>query len=153
MSSNIITGDYSLTVVSRLRSDVTFRDGSGRKYKWRGNSPGRALEVRQSTMDTGAPYSALCRLQLFAEDDGFKEPISRFFKSRKDHKTGKVESAQLAFTVRALEIRDTVVLSFLFLEKGRRVNENTSQNVGDVLGAPPLGAVMGVNSRLHNGGV
>ncbi|TFK88833.1 hypothetical protein K466DRAFT_645264 [Polyporus arcularius HHB13444] len=117
-----------------FKDDVTFKDGSGRKYKWRGNSPGRALE-------------------LFAEDDGFKEPISRFFKSRKDHKTGKLESAQLAFTARALEIRDTVIMSFLFLEKGRRVNENTSQNVGDVLGAPPLGAVMGVNSRLHNGGV
>lgn len=27
-------------------SDVTFQDDTGRKYKWRGNAPGRTLEVR-----------------------------------------------------------------------------------------------------------
>ena len=30
----------------RARSDVTFKDSRGRKYKWRGNAPGRSLEVR-----------------------------------------------------------------------------------------------------------
>ena len=77
----------------------------------------------------------------------------RFFKSHMDYKLGQKVPAKLVFTARALEIRDLIVESFLFLEKGRRVNETTSQNAGDVLGAPPLGAVVGFDSKLHNGGV
>ena len=29
----------------RISSDVDWKDNSGRKYKWRGNAPGRQLEV------------------------------------------------------------------------------------------------------------
>ena len=28
-----------------MRSDVSFKDDTGRKYKWRGNAPGRSFEV------------------------------------------------------------------------------------------------------------
>lgn len=31
-------------------SDVSWKDDSGRKYKWRGNAPGRALEVRHAVL-------------------------------------------------------------------------------------------------------
>ncbi|KAI0749592.1 hypothetical protein C8Q80DRAFT_1218717 [Daedaleopsis nitida] len=117
-----------------LKHDVTFKDDSGRKYKWQGNSPGRALE-------------------LYAEDDGYKEPIARFIKSRKDHNTGKTTPATLTFTARALQIRDDVVISFLFLERARRENETTAQNVGDVLSAPPLSAVTGSDYNVRDGGI
>ncbi|KAI0787947.1 hypothetical protein C8Q74DRAFT_1196903 [Fomes fomentarius] len=117
-----------------LKDNVSWKDDSGRKYKWRGNAPGRALE-------------------LFAEDDGYKEPIARFVKPRKEHKTGKVTPATLLFTARALQIRDDVVISFLFLEKSRRENETTSQNVGDVLSAPALSAVTGFDYNVRDGGV
>ncbi len=92
-------------------------------------------------------------MQLFAEDDGYKEPIARFVKPRKDHETGKVTPATLLFTSRALQIRDDVVISFLFLEKSRRENETTSQNVGDVLSAPALSAVTGFDYNVRDGGV
>ncbi|KAI0368755.1 hypothetical protein BV20DRAFT_947538 [Pilatotrama ljubarskyi] len=117
-----------------LCSDVTFQDNSGRKYKWRGNAPGRAME-------------------LFSEDDGFKEPIARFLKSIRNRGRDLDRPATLLLTTRALEVRDTVVTSFLFLEKGRRTNETTSQNTADVLATPALSALTGSDYNVRNGGI
>ncbi|KAI0635653.1 hypothetical protein C8Q77DRAFT_1098810 [Trametes polyzona] len=117
-----------------LKDDVSFQDDAGRKYKWRGNAPGRTLE-------------------LFAEDDGFKEPIARFTKSRKDHASGTTTPATLTLTGRAAEIRDVVVISFLFLEKTRRTNETASQNRADVLSTPVLSAVTGSDYNVRDGGI
>ncbi|KAI9061052.1 hypothetical protein FKP32DRAFT_1576421 [Trametes sanguinea] len=117
-----------------LKDDVSFQDDAGRKYKWRGNVPGRSLE-------------------LYAADDGYKEPIARFRKSRTDRTTGTHTPATLLLTARALELRDTVVLSFLFLERRRRTNEAEVQSRGDVLGTPALSAATGSDYAVHNGGV
>lgn len=80
-------------------------------------------------------------LQLFAADDDFKNPIMRFIKPQKDYTTKPptlTTPAQLVFTSRAEELRDTVVMSFLFLEKTRRTRQNSSQNMADVMGTPAL---------------
>ncbi|KAI0360162.1 hypothetical protein OH77DRAFT_1434456 [Trametes cingulata] len=125
-----------------FKDDVTFQDDAGRKYKWRGNAPGRALEVGQTVAFT-----------LFSEDDGFKEPIARFLKSVRGRGDGTDRPATLLLTARAVQIRDTVVTSFLFLEKGRRTNETTSQNSADVLATPVLSAVTGSDYNVRNGGI
>ncbi|KAI0661467.1 hypothetical protein C8Q70DRAFT_910873 [Cubamyces menziesii] len=117
-----------------LKDDVDFKDDAGRKYKWRGNAPGRALE-------------------LFSEDDRFQQPIAQFRKSRRDPASGTVAPAALLLTARAQEIRDTVVISFLFLEKSRRTNETTSQNVADVLSAPAMSAFTGSDYNVRDGGI
>ncbi|KAH9850261.1 hypothetical protein C2E23DRAFT_735357 [Lenzites betulinus] len=117
-----------------LKDDVTFRDDSGRKYKWRGNAPGRAFE-------------------LFAEDDSYKEPIARFGKSRTYRATGTSTPAMLLLTARAVEVRDIVVISFLFLEKTRRTNETASQSRADVLCTPMLSAMTGSDYNVRNGGI
>lgn len=54
-------------------------------------------------------------------------------------------------TDRALEIRDEVVMSFLFLEKTRRTNDTSIQSKADVLGTPSIS--VGNHIALHNGGV
>ncbi|KAI0330233.1 hypothetical protein GY45DRAFT_1336962 [Cubamyces sp. BRFM 1775] len=112
-----------------LKDDVDFRDDAGRKYKWRGNAPGRILE-------------------LFSEDDRYTQPIAQFRKSRRDP-----AAAALLLTARALEIRDTAVVSFLFLEKSRRTNETTAQNVGDALSAPAMSAFTGSDYNVRDGGI
>ena len=70
--------------------------------------------------------------QLFTEDDGFETPIAKFVRSRKDSETRTLVPANLLLTARALELRDDVVCSFLFLEKTRRVDENASLRSADV---------------------
>ncbi|TBU40530.1 hypothetical protein BD309DRAFT_967293 [Dichomitus squalens] len=117
-----------------LKDDASFKDDSGRKYKWRGNFPGRSLE-------------------LFAEDDGYKEPIARSIRSLRARDGGLQQPTQLLLTERAVQVRDVVVISFLFLEKGRRVNEKTSQNMADVMAAPPLSAMTGYDYNVRDGGV
>ncbi|OCH89208.1 hypothetical protein OBBRIDRAFT_794480 [Obba rivulosa] len=89
--------------------EVKFEDDLGRKYKWKGWSSGSSLE-------------------LFTAEDGYKQPIARFMKPRKDCSTTPpttVASARLVLDSRAVELRDTVVTSFLFLEKTRRIKENS----------------------------
>ncbi|KAI0833333.1 hypothetical protein BC628DRAFT_1308624 [Trametes gibbosa] len=126
-----------------LKDDVAFQDDSARKYKWRGNAPGRAFE-------------------LYAEDDGYKEPIARFARSRPDRAstggattttTTTMTPATLVLTARAAEVRDLVVLSFLFLEKTRRTNERAAQSRADVLCAPAFSALTGSDYNVRNGGV
>ena len=91
--------------------------------------------------------------QLFAEDDGYKEPIARFLRARKDHATGARLPASLVLTDRAAQIRDDVVISFLFLEKTRRTNEIASQSRADVLSTPALSGVTGHDYNVKNGGI
>ena len=89
-------------------------------------------------------------LKLFAEDQSEKEPIARFVKSHRAYGDKPATPAQLLLTPRAMEIRDDVVVSFLFLEKTRRANDNSIQNKADALGTPAL--TLG-NFQVYNGGV
>ena len=93
------------------------------------------------------------RAQLYAEDDGYKEPIARFARSRKSRETGTATPATLVFTARALQIRDDVVISFLFLERSRRTDETNLQNYADVMSTPALSAVTGSDYNVRDGGV
>ena len=58
----------------------------------------------------------------------------------------------LVLNQRAVEIQDTVVTSFLFLEKSRRTNERTEMNAADVRGAPALNP-LGKDYRATNQGI
>ncbi|EMD33548.1 hypothetical protein CERSUDRAFT_56545 [Gelatoporia subvermispora B] len=112
--------------------ELTFNDDGERKYKWKGWSAGRSLE-------------------LFSVEDGFKDPIAHFIKMKKDYSTRPpTEStpAQLVFTSRGEEIRDTVVISFLFLEKTRRMKKDLSQNV---MGIPGMGGLAARTIAYYNG--
>ncbi|TDL23311.1 hypothetical protein BD410DRAFT_897749 [Rickenella mellea] len=88
---------------------VSFKDTSGRKYTWKGNAPGEQLE-------------------LYAEDYSSDAPIARF---RQTHPGAPKVPAHLILSPRAVEIQDTVVLSFIFLEKTRRIRERASHNRAD----------------------
>ena len=54
-------------------------------------------------------------------------------------------------TESALEIRDEVVMSFLFLEKSRRSLDTSVQSTADVLGRPDIS--VGNHVALNKGGV
>jgi hypothetical protein len=54
-------------------------------------------------------------------------------------------------TDRALEIRDQVVMSFLFLEKSRRTLDISVQSAADVSGTPDMS--FGNHVALNKGGV
>ncbi|CAG7847117.1 SubName: Full=Uncharacterized protein {ECO:0000313/EMBL:CCA69097.1} [Serendipita indica DSM 11827] len=87
---------------------VSFKDGQGRKYEWKGNRVG--LHLRLYALDTPGT------------------PIASFTKSRADERTGKVIPAYLTINRRGQEILDMVVWSFCFLEKGKRSSENSYRN-------------------------
>ncbi|OCH85924.1 hypothetical protein OBBRIDRAFT_784109 [Obba rivulosa] len=96
---------------------ISFKDDDGRRYKWRG-------------------WSAKSTLELFTVEDDYKQPIARFLKPQIDYSTRPstiVTPAQLVLDSRAVEICNTVVMSFLFLEKTRRIRERTSWSTGDSL--------------------
>ncbi|QRV75065.1 hypothetical protein RhiJN_03080 [Ceratobasidium sp. AG-Ba] len=96
---------------------VKFSDDQGRKYEWRGYGAG---------------------LQMLFEKDG-KEGIAGFKKSRLNHATGAVEPAVLTLSPRAMEIADLVVVSFLVLEKQRRIDDTSSNNKADALTSGDIG--------------
>ncbi|KAI1787374.1 hypothetical protein LXA43DRAFT_896328, partial [Ganoderma leucocontextum] len=115
---------------SSVVPDVSFKDDSGRKYRWRRNAPGRSLE-------------------LVAGDVEYQEPIARFLRSRNDWQ----QLAQLVLTGRAVQIRDLVVISFLFLEKSRRTNETASQSRADVSSTPVFSGLTGNDYNVKNEGI
>ena len=88
--------------------------------------------------------------QLFAEDDGYREPIARFLRARKAE---PMRPAQLVLTARGEEILDIVVISFLFLEKSRRTNETSSQNCVDAWSTPPLSGINSNDYNVRDGGI
>ncbi|KAI0950903.1 hypothetical protein AcW1_008086 [Taiwanofungus camphoratus] len=107
-----------------FKDDVSFKDNAGRRYKWKGNAPGRSLE-------------------LYTSEDA-EEPIARFFKSRMDNKSDppSLTPATLLLAPRAMEIRDIVVSSFLFLERDRRTNEKSIVSRSNALAAAARGGAM-----------
>ncbi|KZS89406.1 hypothetical protein SISNIDRAFT_489362 [Sistotremastrum niveocremeum HHB9708] len=81
---------------------VSFVDHHERKYNWKGNGPGEQLSLWTKEVTDG--------------------PIARYEPS---HRWQPGKKAQLRLAPRATEIQDLVVVSFLFLEKHRRTNENS----------------------------
>ena len=115
-------------------------------------------------------------LQLYSADDRYQAVIARFNRSRRVPASSApsnaadpsdVESltptlvnrpstrtpATLVLTPRATEIQDTIVTSFVFLEKTRRINETEQMNRADVLSAPQVAVSLGPEYRAHNGGI
>jgi len=94
---------------------VTFKDATGKQFKWKGNAPGFALE-------------------LYSEDDKFAQTIARFHRSRKDNRTDPPGAipATLVLASRAVEVQDLVVSSFLFLERPHRLNDKSSDRVANM---------------------
>jgi len=109
-----------------FRDDVAFKDDSGRRYRWKGTALGQSL-------------------QLFTEDDNFRQPIARFYKSTMSSKTDppSMTPATLVLASRAEEIRDMVVASFIFVERERRVaaqlTEYKNARAVDVMSARMVG--------------
>ncbi|OCH95390.1 hypothetical protein OBBRIDRAFT_788274 [Obba rivulosa] len=104
--SPISVNDWLRKSIIPFVNDVSFKDDNGKQYKWKGLSPGTSLI-------------------LFSAEDGYKQPIARFLKPSKDHTTNSPTPlpAQLVLNSRAAEMQDTVVVSFLLLEKTRRLRE------------------------------
>ncbi|GJE96542.1 hypothetical protein PsYK624_127390 [Phanerochaete sordida] len=152
-AKQISMGDWMKRSMIPFKDDITFTDDQGRKYKWRGNSAGRSFE-------------------LSCADDNYATVIARFERSRRVYPSSTVPANQdpsasvpslaptlvnpawtpalLTLTPRAQQIQDTVVTSFLFLEKTRRTAETQSQVRADAVGTPlkPVG-----KSAMVNGGV
>lgn len=94
--------------------------------------------------------------QLYCADDNYSSVIARFQRSKRilpkaDPETNPNAStpslaptlvnpvwtpAALMLDPRALQIQDTVVVSFLFLEKTHRTNETEHQIRADTMGTP-----------------
>lgn len=89
--------------------------------------------------------------QLYTKDDNYAEPIARFDRPRRrlEHrsqcsgadKRADPEPARLLPAGRALEIRDMVVISFLFLESAGRKNESPEKSTAEILSMLPVLAV------------
>jgi len=104
----------------------SFKDNQGRKYSWKGVTPGGKMLLYSSDIENDAIV-------------GFEKT----WRSKPD------EKAKLVLAPRAEEICDLVVLSFLFLEKERRIQDQASQSRGDVLGQ----GLLNVTGVVHKGGV
>ncbi|CUA70483.1 hypothetical protein RSOLAG22IIIB_08896 [Rhizoctonia solani] len=116
-----------------MSTTVSFSDNQDRKYEWRG-------------------YGAGLEMVLF--EKGGKEGIAGFKRSRLDHTSQKLHPAILTLSPRAMEIMDLVVVSFLALEKNRRMDDNSSNNKADAMTSSAIGVgnVTG-NDNIHNHGV
>lgn len=128
-------------------STVSFSDDQGRKYEWRGFGPG--LQMVVSTLDI-IPYSPVIQTllsQLF--EKGGKGGIAEFKRSRLDHATQTLSPAILTLDPRATEIIDLVVISFLVLEKDRRIDDTSTSNKADALTLSNIG----VGNVLNNDNV
>ncbi|KAF8577928.1 hypothetical protein K439DRAFT_1639308 [Ramaria rubella] len=89
-------------------SPVSFQDHQRRKYQWKNVAAG--LDMQLYAADTpGGPIAAFCKSRI---DPVKKVPIPATF----------------TMNARAREIADMCVMSFLFLEKKRRMRENVSLN-------------------------
>jgi hypothetical protein len=151
----------SVGIIHRFASStVRFQDLAGKTFKWKGNGPGLAFEVyllslfyQQHRFD--GPWT---KCQLYAEDNK-SSPLARFHKSRRIlDKTVEPPAhiwtqALLDYDSRAEQMLDDVVVSFLFLEKGRRTRENSTMLRADVLGMPHTAVVLGNSVPMLNGGV
>jgi hypothetical protein len=89
--------------------------------------------------------------QLF--EKGGKEGIAGFKRSRLDHATGVVSPAVLTLSPRAVEIIDLVVVTFLVLEKQRRIDDTSSNNKADAMTSSDIGIgnVTGGNNIYKHG--
>ncbi|KAF6747176.1 hypothetical protein DFP72DRAFT_613201 [Ephemerocybe angulata] len=102
---------------------ASFKDFQGRKFKWKNNAPGLALE-------------------LYAESNA-TSPVAVWKKSCRVKATDRETSdelytpATLTVTGTGLEILDLVVISFCMLEKSRRFAENGTRTKEDALLAYP----------------
>lgn len=83
-----------------------------------------------------SPPQTLITHQLFAEDASSKEPIAQFINATYDYREGTETLAELLMTERALEIRDTVMVSFLFLQKSKRIYDTATANRTATFGTP-----------------
>jgi len=90
-----------------FKDTVTFKDASGRNFKWKGNGAGMQFE-------------------LYIETDKIS-PIAQFRKSRR---VANAETRAATLTLNGIgkEIIDLVVISFLVLEKARRGKETSMLN-------------------------
>ncbi|PVF93606.1 hypothetical protein CPB86DRAFT_93465 [Serendipita vermifera] len=80
---------------------VSFRDEDGRKFEWR------------------ACQTSHRRLELYATERS-PHPIASFHRSKREHRTGVRHRAYLKIEPLGLEILDTLIWTFVFLEKGKR---------------------------------
>lgn len=104
---------------------MSFKDDKGRKYKWDGYAAGLQLEVRSEVIFRSG--DKLTSPKLYAEDSPTKTPIARFQRPRRNDET----PAMLLLTERAMEIKDTVIISWLFLEKSRRMMDAAANMMSD----------------------
>lgn len=102
-----------------FKESVTFEDGIGRHFKWKGLG------------------TAPLPLELYSEDNK-KHPIAQFVKSHSIFTSSPTDpspslqrvQAKLLVDERGQQILDLVVVSFLVLEKNRRAIENATTMVG-----------------------
>ncbi|PPQ63929.1 hypothetical protein CVT24_010327 [Panaeolus cyanescens] len=98
---------------------VTFKDDTGRQFKWKGLSGGAQLE-------------------LYSQDDK-KNPIVAFRKSLRfvnrkvNPPVPDFRPATLILDPRGQEIINLALISFLMLEKNRRISETSSASVASSL--------------------
>lgn len=103
------------------------------------NGGGMGLDYRWLSVSAhNLGFTISCTpLQLF--EKGGKEAIAGFKRSRLDHATNTRSPAALTLSTRGAEIADLVVVTFLVLEKQRRMDENSSNNKADALTSADIG--------------
>ena len=93
----------------------------GRKYKWKGCAPEETLEVsRFSTKTVSLRLASSIRPPKFHAQNHGTGTIAHF----QPQEDGRSKLAQIHVNPQAQEILDTVIFSFLFLEKGKRALES-----------------------------
>jgi len=113
-------------------SSVTFKDEKGRSWKWKNVKGGGQMTVcLVSFPDPSSLTFAIFQLYLA----GDKTPAAGYLHSLKytdrsvDPPVRKTREPTLTLDPRGQEIKDLVVVSFLILEKERRLKENSAANL------------------------
>lgn len=114
------SGDWLKKSHLPFKDGITFKNKQGKKFEWKGTQKG---------------------IQLFADHIHGKGPIARFRKSygvlldkSAGSPTRETVPAELIMDEEANAMRDEVVLSFILLEKDRRVHEEPAAAQGAFLG-------------------
>jgi len=121
-----------------FKDHVTFTDDEGRKYRWKGNSPGWFLELYSaddnftSAIARFHPPEPKSPLPTSAPDPG-PDPAASTPSLARTLVNPSPEPADTPATLelapRAVQIQDLVVTSFLFLERTHRMNEGRHQHL------------------------
>lgn len=134
---------FFLRILVCIFSTISFKDDNGRDFQWKGidRSGDKPYKVRCSQQSLPRKVKHTNSLQLYAGagDEASSGPIAEVHPAPAGLEPQSRPQAFLTLTPEALEIQDKVVLSFIFIEKHRKFDGESSWSGSNALNAPMFG--------------